>query len=162
MNTSNQSTSRHGNWREQLRPAWTPINIAIMVISFMTGIFWWVGVFMIAYMIWGRDWGLDLSSWGKVEESVNRMGDNLKSAFDGESFSDRSPKTGNAAFDEWREAEMKRLQEERRKLEEAKREFEKYLAELRKARDKEEFERFQSEWRNRNTDTGTDNTGPSY
>ncbi len=143
MNTSTQSTTRQGNWRHQLRPAWTPLNIAIMVISFMTGVFWWVGLFMIAYMIWGRDWGFDFSSWGNVEDSVNRMGDNLKSAFDGTA---KSSRTGNAAFDDWRAAEIKRLEEERQKLEEARREFENYMAELRRARDREEFDRFQSQW----------------
>ncbi len=155
MNTSNQTASRPGKWREQLRPAWTPLNIAIMVVSFMTGVFWWLGVFMIAYMIWGRDWGLDLSSWGNVEESVNKMGDNLKSAFDGKAQSSR---TGNAAFDEWRDAEIKRLEEERRKLEEARREFENYLAELRRARDQEEFDRFQANWKAKkaNEESGSD------
>lgn len=161
MNTSHQTSARQGNWRDQLRPAWTPLNIGIMVVSFMTGIFWWVGLFMIAYMIWGRDWGLDLSSWGNVERNFNNMGDNLKSAFDGKAQSSR---TGNAAFDDWRDAEMERLAEERRKLEEAKREFDKYMEELRRARDKEEFDRFQSQWnaRQNGPQTGSNDTGSSY
>ncbi|WP_306250012.1 DUF2852 domain-containing protein [Parvularcula sp. IMCC14364] len=158
MNTTTSSSSSQGNWRHQLRPAWTPLNIAIMVVSFMTGVFWFVGVFMIAYMIWGRDWGLDFSTWGNVEQSMNRMGDNLKSAFDGKAQSNR---TGNAAFDEWRDAEIKRLEEERKKLEDAKQEFQSYMEELQKARDKEEFDRFWSQWNARRAgDTGPGSTGP--
>jgi hypothetical protein len=55
--------------------------------------------------------------------------------------------TGNAAFDDWRREELDRLAEERRKLEEARADFEAYAQELRRARDKEEFERFMNERR---------------
>ncbi len=50
--------------------------------------------------------------------------------------------TGNRAFDEWRDSELARLEEERRKLEEAERAFAVHIEELRRARDREEFERF--------------------
>ncbi len=50
--------------------------------------------------------------------------------------------TGNSAFDEWRENELSRLEEERRKLEAAEREFTDYIESLRRAKDREEFERF--------------------
>ena len=53
--------------------------------------------------------------------------------------------SGNYAFDEYREKELKRLDEERRRLEEDRREFEEYVHNLRRARDREEFERFMSE-----------------
>src|SRR5690606_17655206 len=55
--------------------------------------------------------------------------------------------TGNAAFDEWRKQELSRLDEERRKLDDARAEFESYAEELRRARDKEEFDRFMSKRR---------------
>ncbi|MEP5513846.1 MAG: DUF2852 domain-containing protein, partial [Bauldia litoralis] len=51
-------------------------------------------------------------------------------------------RTGNAAFDEYRTQELKRLEEERRKLEEERREFESFMHNLRRARDQEEFDRF--------------------
>ena len=59
------------------------------------------------------------------------------------------PTSGNTAFDEWREAELARLEEERRKLEAAHREFAEYLDNVRKAKDREEFQRFMNERRNR-------------
>ena len=57
--------------------------------------------------------------------------------------------TGNAAFDEWGAAEIARLEEERRKLQEAQREFAEYVDEIRRAKDREEFERFMNERRTR-------------
>ncbi|MDB5643421.1 MAG: hypothetical protein JWN07_2738, partial [Hyphomicrobiales bacterium] len=50
--------------------------------------------------------------------------------------------TGNSAFDDWRTAELKRLEEEHRKLEAAEREFADFLRNLRQAKDREEFDRF--------------------
>ncbi len=50
--------------------------------------------------------------------------------------------TGNVAFDEWRAGELARLEAERRKLEDAQREFAEFVESVRKAKDREEFERF--------------------
>jgi hypothetical protein len=55
--------------------------------------------------------------------------------------------TGNSAFDEWRSAELARLEEERQKLVQAERDFAEHLDKLRRARDREEFERFMQERR---------------
>ena len=44
---------------------------------------------------------------------------------------------------------MKRLDEERRRLEEERREFEAYVHDLRRARDKEEFDRFMADRANK-------------
>ena len=54
-------------------------------------------------------------------------------------------RTGNVAFDDWREGELKRLDEERLRLNEASAEFESYARELRRAKDQEEFDRFMSD-----------------
>ncbi|MGV6801248.1 MAG: DUF2852 domain-containing protein [bacterium] len=136
-------------FREQFRPACTFWNMVIMIVSFSVGL-WPIGLFMIAYMVWGKEWGLDFSTWGNVEKSMSRAGEKMKSAFndtfDGTAYSNRTHSTGNAAFDEWRAEELRRLEEERRKLEEARRDFEKYAAELRKAKDREEFNRFREQW----------------
>ena len=60
---------------------------------------------------------------------------------------DRNPftrATGNTAFDDWRNAEIERIEKERQKLAEAEREFAAFVAELRRAKDREEFDRFMS------------------
>jgi hypothetical protein len=51
-------------------------------------------------------------------------------------------RSGNVAFDDYRERELKRLEEERRRLDEELREFEGFMRDLRRARDQEEFDRF--------------------
>ena len=59
-------------------------------------------------------------------------------------------RTGNVAFDDWRDKELERLAEERRKLDDALAEFDEYARELRRAKDQEEFDRFMA---NRNKST---------
>ena len=54
-------------------------------------------------------------------------------------------RTGNIAFDDWREKELERLAEERRKLDETLKEFDSYARELRRAKDQEEFDRFMAD-----------------
>ncbi len=122
-----------------IRPAWTPATIALMVLGFM--VFWPLGLAMLAYIIWGDR--LD-----GFKRDVNRATDDV---FAGCRRATRwgrhrgyaaSPRTGNVAFDDWREAETKQLEEERRKLDEMRDEFDDYLRELRRAKDQEEFDRF--------------------
>ena len=126
-----------------IRPAWTPATIALMIIGFM--IFWPLGVAMIAYIVWGDR--LD-----QFKADVNRATDKATNAFSGGNF--RGPfgrnvtggmaRTGNVAFDDWRETELKRLHEERMKLDTARAEFDDYARELRRAKDEEEFNSFMS------------------
>ena len=54
------------------------------------------------------------------------------------------PSTGNAAFDEYRAETLRRLEEEQK-------EFVDYLERLRAAKDKQEFDQFMAERRNRQT-----------
>ena len=66
-----------------------------------------------------------------------------------------SARTGNVAFDDWRDKELERLAEERRKLDEMLDEFDEYARELRRAKDQEEFDRFMA---NRNKSTAPTTT----
>ena len=95
---------------------------------------------MLAYIIWGRSRAGDpppLRAGMKQDARVEfRYRDWRGCGSRGFSAS------GNVAFDEYRERELKRLEEERRKLEEERREFETFMQNLRRARDKEEFDRF--------------------
>ncbi|MBC8716288.1 DUF2852 domain-containing protein [Ochrobactrum sp. Marseille-Q0166] len=124
-----------------IRPAWTPATIALMVLGFI--FFWPLGLAMLAYIIWG-------DRLGDFKRQVNEKTDSVFGSFrncgKSESFGFGGT-TGNAAFDDWRREELDRLTEERRKLEEARADFEAYAQELRRARDKEEFERFMNERR---------------
>lgn len=111
-----------------IRPAWTPMNIALMILGFI--VFWPLGLAMLAYIVWG-DRMHDVFDRAKTKARDHRY-----AGFTGVG------RTGNLAFDEYREAELRRLEEERRKLDEERFEFEKFVEELRRVKDKEEFDRF--------------------
>lgn len=117
-----------------LRPAFTPLTIVLMVIGFIVA--WPLGLVMLAYILWGD----------RIPE-IRRHFDGVKREWSG----DRGcgprghARSGNSAFDDYRAAELKRLDEERRRLDEERRAFEQYVHDLRRARDKEEFDRFMSE-----------------
>ena len=91
-----------------MRPAWTPLTIALMVIGFI--VFWPLGLLMLAYIVWGH----------RVPD-LRRHFEGMKQEFRSD-FRERSrgcgsrgfTRSGNVAFDEYRERELKRLEEERR------------------------------------------------
>jgi hypothetical protein len=123
-----------------IRPAWTPATIALTVIGFM--VFWPLGLAMLAYIIWGDR--LD-----GFKRDVNRATDGVFAGCRKASWS-ANARTGNVAFDDWREKELERLAEERRKLDEMREDFDAYARELRRAKDQDEFDRFMAE-RNKRT-----------
>lgn len=126
-----------------IRPGWRPATIALMVLGFI--LFWPLGLAMLAYIIWGdRLDGFKRSFNDKADSAFGAFRGCRKNMGDNFNFGST---TGNAAFDEWRQQELDRLNEERRRLDEARAEFEAYADELRRARDKEEFDRFMSERR---------------
>lgn len=66
----------------------------------------------------------------------------MASRSDSASPAKRAGPTGNVAFDEWRATEISRLEQEREKIESAAREFREFVATIRAAKDREEFELF--------------------
>ena len=120
-----------------IRPAWTPATIALMVLGFI--VFWPLGLAMIAYIIWG-------DRLEGFKRDANRATDGFLAKF-GRGTPRYAAQTGNVAFDDWREAELARLDEERSKLDEMRADFENYARELRRAKDQEEFDRFMAERR---------------
>ncbi|MBB3997738.1 DUF2852 domain-containing protein [Aureimonas pseudogalii] len=121
-----------------IRPAWTPATIALMVLGFM--VYWPLGFAVLAYILWGDRLELFRADVGRTTDRVmagfRRSGARMPFA---------AERTGNVAFDDWREGELKRLDEECRRLNEASAEFESYARELRRAKDQEEFDRFMSD-----------------
>jgi biopolymer transport protein ExbB/TolQ len=124
-----------------IRPDWTPATIALMVLGFI--VFWPLGLAMLAYILFGeRLQAFKREANGKVD-GFGRFWRSQGSRWRHDGWSHFS--SGNMAFDEWRKAELDRIEEERRKLDEMRSEFEDYMRELRRARDKEEFDRFMRE-----------------
>jgi hypothetical protein len=126
-----------------IRPDWTPATIALMVLGFV--VFWPLGLAMLAYIIFGDR----LKSFRKdADDAVDGVFASCRSAFGRGKGPAFRRATGNVAFDDWRDAELSRLDEERRKLDEMREEFDSYVRELRRAKDQEEFDRFMRERRN--------------
>ncbi|RBP00925.1 uncharacterized protein DUF2852 [Roseiarcus fermentans] len=145
----------NARWRRR-GTRWTAFEIVAMVLGFI--VFWPIGLAVLGYKYWqGRSGGPDLQSFvsDKWQGARTMMSENSTSQTSfwncGSAMKRASrfyqPATGNMAFDEWRAAELARLDEERRKLDDAQREFSEYVEELRRAKDREEFERFMAERR---------------
>ena len=116
-----------------IRPAWTPVTIAVMIFGFM--IFWPLGLAMLAYILWG-------DRLGDFKSGMERATDSVSETFSRNTYGGGKQRTGNVAFDDWHEAELERLKEERRKLDETIREFEEHKYEARREKDAKEFDEF--------------------
>lgn len=105
----------------------TPLWIALMLLGFV--LFWPLGLFVLIYLIWSR----------KMMCCTGRRNHLKSDAAKPWSLPFGAPRTtGNVAFDAYREATLKRLEEERE-------EFAKFLERLRLAKDKAEFDEFMAE-----------------
>jgi len=110
-------------------PAW----IALMVLGFI--VFWPAGLAILAYLIWSGRMGCGRRHRG--EWGQNRFGETV-GKWMGPSGAHRP--TGNRAFDEYRAETLSRLEDEAR-------DFEGFLARLRMAKDKAEFDQFMADRR---------------
>ena len=139
---------------------WTPLEIVAVVLGFI--VCWPIALAIIAYKFYQRKTGapdLQTVASAKWDEARQTMasgpwgGRGYSCGWRGTGSSRWSgyygPPTGNSAFDDWKASELRRLDEERRKLEEAHREFSEFVEAVRRAKDREEFERFMAERRAR-------------
>jgi hypothetical protein len=105
------------------------MNLVALVLGFIV---WWpLGLAVLAFILWGGD----------VEQTIR---DEVE-AFRGRMSTRR---TGNANFDDYKDATLAKLEEQKRKLEEEQEAFAEFMQRLRRARDKEEFDQFMADRRN--------------
>ncbi len=124
------------------KPAW----IALMILGFVA---WWpLGLVILAFIIgsgrvscWNHN---GMSRWhNKMDRMQERMRSKMDRARGGCDWWGATPSSsGNYAFDEYRSDTLRRLEEEQR-------EFKDFLERLRFAKDREEFDQFMAERRNR-------------
>lgn len=113
MNTLAAWLGRSRDWLDARgRAAW----IAATVIGFV--LFWPIGLALLFYTIWSKR--MRCNSWGRRARDIRTR-----------DFG----KTGNTAFDTYREDTLRRLEEERES-------FTAFLGQLRAAKDKAEFDQF--------------------
>ncbi len=144
--------SRDSHWRG-CAPGepWTALEVIAMVLGFI--VFWPIGLAILGWKMWQKKSGYhgDIFSFGR-EKWANRARWGARWGFAANpafGFGGRTGSTGNRAFDDWRAGELARLEEEYQRLAAAEREFAEYIDNLRRARDREEFERFMNERRQR-------------
>ena len=111
------------------KPAW----IALMILGF--ALFWPLGLITLGFLLWsGRMGCWKHGRHGRWHEGAGRWQERMGR------WSGPSASSGNRAFDEYREATLRRLEEEER-------EFREFLDRLRLAKDKAEFDQFLAERR---------------
>ena len=128
----------------RIHPAW----IVLLILGFIV---WWpVGLAILAFTFWSKNMGCYSGDrWQRkmerMEEKMGRMRDRME-RFGSHGFGPwGAPRSsGNHAFDEYRTETLRRLEDEQR-------EFRDFLDRLRFAKDKQEFDQFMSERRNRQT-----------
>jgi Protein of unknown function (DUF2852) len=137
---------------------WSLFEIVAMVLGFI--VFWPIGLAILGFKLWQRKSGYS----GDLQTVAQEKWRAARGAMSGGQWQGRhsfyAPSSGNSAFDDWKAAEIARLEEERRKLQEAHREFATFVDNIRKSKDREEFERFMNERRNRPVD-GAPGQGPA-
>lgn len=133
--------ARKAQWRETgWRPGygWSPFNIAAMVIGFI--IFFPIGLAILFWNIWtSRRQRTEFAFAG-----MNPMS-NWPAAPWSQTNRDLSRHSGNAVFEDYKRATLERLEEERRKLAAEQDAFAAFLEDLKRAKDRTEFERFMQE-----------------
>lgn len=113
MNTAVRSLERARDWLDERgRSAWIALTVVGLVV------FWPIGLALLAYVIWSKR--MRCNRWGQHRH-----------------FGHHGGRTGNTAFDSYREETLKRLEEERDA-------FVSFLEQLRAAKDRAEFDQFMS------------------
>ncbi len=113
------------------KPAW----ITVMVLGFI--LFWPIGLGVLAYLIWsGRMacWKHERGMYG-----MHRGHGRWHAPYGGRPWHRRET-SGNTAFDEYRAETLRRLEDEQK-------EFHEFLDQLRRAKDKAEFDQFMADRR---------------
>ncbi len=109
------------------KPAW----IGLMIVGFI--VFWPIGLGILGYLIWSGRMGCSRHAgpgrWWNMESQGCRPG---------RRHGRHREASGNAAFDEYREETLRRLEEEQG-------EFMAFLERLRQAKDKAEFDQFMAD-----------------
>lgn len=117
-----------GGWRGAADRRWHPLELASMIVGFV--IFWPVGLAILAWKKWtgAKAGGAAGQATAAAARPFVGPGD-----------------TGNSAFEDYKRAELERLEAERRGLYEAQEQFGAHLDRLKRARDRAEFDQFMAE-----------------
>ncbi|TCT13485.1 uncharacterized protein DUF2852 [Tepidamorphus gemmatus] len=138
-----RATAGKGLVRDPDGRRWKGWEIAAVILGFL--IFWPIGLAFLVFKLWGgramawkREHGHEFSwACGRRHRSTR---DGLRAS------------TGNSAFEEYKAAELERLERERQRLADEQRAFGEFLEELKRSKDREEFDRFMARRREARSD----------
>ena len=132
------SAAPEGDARSRQRRCGRPPRALEIVAVVFTFIYAWP--LAVAYLVW------KFMGYPMLDEAKSFFRSKVREGFDG-SF--RAPfgtpgfgGTGNTAFEDYRRRELERLEEERRRLDEEAHAFRDFVEELKRAKDREEFDAF--------------------
>lgn len=142
-----------------IKPQWSPITVVLMVLGFIT--FWPLGLAVLAYILWGEKFGGSPEKaqayWAKGKSWCSSN----KHQFSARNHRYGMHSSGNAAFDDYRAEQLRRLEEERARLDAEVEDFHEYMANLNKAKDREEFDRFMNDRRGSRQGYGENHQPPT-
>jgi len=114
-----------------------PLELVAMILGFV--FFWPIGLAILVFKLCGGQFPRFAGTpFGGAWSGPWNQASSAWSGWQGW----QGPGNGNAAFEDYKRATLERLEAERRKLAEEERAFADFLRELRRARDREEFDRF--------------------
>ena len=128
----------------------SPWHIVLIVLGFIV---WWpLGLALLFFNLGSRKMGC-WDHQGRFENKMTRMQhkmERMRDRMERHGFGFGQPSSGNRAFDEYRSDTLRRLEEEQH-------EFKNFLERLRHAKDKEEFDLFMAQHRQRPTPPADNN-----
>ena len=143
------------SWQRSERKPWSIYEIGAVVGGF--AIFWPIGLLALYLRykngeVWkgASEMSAPWSQWKSPRDAADHFaGQFSKGCGSWGSWKSRSwqgySSTGNEAFDEYRKSKLEELEALKRKLDEERAAFDEFLTKLRKAKDRDDFERFMAE-----------------
>ena len=132
--SGDRSRDGRGN-RHRCGGNWSGLNIAAMVVGFV--LFWPVGLFLLFWIITGRD-------VQHLPDAARGLWSRVDNAWRGNGSDFRGP-TENVVFNEFQQAQYERIREIKDEIKERTRRFRDFRARARRRADEEEFNQFMSD-----------------
>lgn len=141
MSASSTSTHDQPTYRSRGRCCgrganWSGINIAAMIVGFF--VFWPVGLFVLFWILAGRDLG-ELPQW------INRQWSRMTEMWNSSDGFSKDGSSDNVVFNEFQQTQYDRVREIKEEIKQRSHRFAAFRANAKRRVDEEEFNRFMSD-----------------